>query len=341
VQAFIEQAAADPRVLAIKQTLYRTSGDSPIVDALIDAAEAGKQVLAVVEIKARFDEVNNISWARKLEQAGVHVVYGIVGLKTHAKLCLVVRQEAEGLVRYCHIGTGNYNPKTARIYEDLGVLTSDPQVGEDLTRLFNQLSGIAPRSRFKRLLVAPRTVRSGLIEQIEDEVERHEKNGKGRIIFKLNSIVDEQTIDALYRASQAGVRVDIWVRAICALRPGVEGLSENISVRSTLGRFLEHSRVFWFGGDGDPVVFLGSADMMHRNLDRRVEALLRVTELQHVAEITSLLEKGTAPTTSRWDLGEDGRWTRNYRSADGEPLVDVQTAMIETHLKRRRKARRR
>jgi polyphosphate kinase len=341
VQAFIEQAAADPRVLAIKQTLYRTSGDSPIVDALIDAAEAGKQVLAVVEIKARFDEINNISWARKLEQAGVHVVYGIVGLKTHAKLCLVVRQEAEGLVRYCHIGTGNYNPKTARVYEDLGVLTSDPQVGEDLTRLFNQLSGIAPRSRFKRLLVAPRTVRSGLIEQIEDEVDRHEKNGKGRIIFKLNSIVDEQTIDALYRASQAGVRVDIWVRAICALRPGVEGLSENISVRSTLGRFLEHSRVFWFGGDGDPIVFIGSADMMHRNLDRRVEALLRVTELQHVAEITSLLEKGTAPTTSRWDLNEDGRWTRNYRSADGEPLVDVQTAMIETHLKRRRKARRR
>ena len=341
VQAFIEQAAADPRVLAIKQTLYRTSGDSPIVDALIDAAEAGKQVLAVVEIKARFDEVNNISWARKLEQAGVHVVYGIVGLKTHAKLCLVVRQEAEGLVRYCHIGTGNYNPKTARIYEDLGVLTSDPQVGEDLTRLFNQLSGIAPRSRFKRLLVAPRTVRSGLIEQIEDEVERHEKIGKGRIIFKLNSIVDEQTIDALYRASQAGVRVDIWVRAICALRPGVEGLSENISVRSMLGRFLEHSRVFWFGGDGEPIVYVGSADMMHRNLDRRVEALLRVTEPQHVAEITALLEKGVAPTTSRWDLGEDGRWTRNYRSADGEPLVDIQTAMIETHLKRRRKARRR
>ncbi|HEU4332710.1 MAG TPA: RNA degradosome polyphosphate kinase [Lapillicoccus sp.] len=341
VQAFIEQAAADPRVLAIKQTLYRTSGDSPIVDALIDAAEAGKQVLAVVEIKARFDEVNNISWARKLEQAGVHVVYGIVGLKTHAKLCLVVRQEAEGLVRYCHIGTGNYNPKTARIYEDLGVLTCDPQVGEDLTRLFNQLSGIAPRSRFKRLLVAPRTVRSGLIEQIEEEVDRHEKNGDGHIVFKLNSIVDEQTIDALYRASQAGVQVDIWVRAICALRPGVEGLSENITVRSTLGRFLEHSRVYWFGGDEEPVVYIGSADMMHRNLDRRVEALLRVTEPQHVAEITSLLEKGIAPTTSRWELSEDGRWTRHHRGADGQPLVDVQTAMIESHLKRRRKARRR
>jgi polyphosphate kinase len=341
VQAFVEQAASDPRVLAIKQTLYRTSGDSPIVDALVDAAQAGKQVLAIVEIKARFDEQANISWARKLEQAGVHVVYGIVGLKTHAKLCLVVRQEAEGLVRYCHIGTGNYNPKTARIYEDLGVLTSDPQVGEDLTRLFNQLSGIAPRSRFKRLLVAPRTVRSGLIEQIEDEVERHEENGMGRIIFKLNSIVDEQTIDALYRASQAGVRIDIWVRAICALRPGVAGLSENIAVRSTLGRFLEHSRVFWFGGDGEPVVYIGSADMMHRNLDRRVEALLRVTDPQHVAEITSLLDKGTAESTSRWDLSEDGRWTRLHRSADGEPLTDVQTAMIETHLKRRRKARRR
>ena len=341
VQAFIEQAAADPRVLAIKQTLYRTSGDSPIVDALIDAAGAGKQVLAVVEIKARFDEVNNISWARKLEQAGVHVVYGVVGLKTHAKLCLVVRQEAEGLVRYCHIGTGNYNPKTARIYEDLGVLTCDPQVGEDLTRLFNQLSGIAPRSRFKRLLVAPRTVRSGLVEHIEAEVERHEKSGKGHIIFKLNSIVDEQTIDALYRASQAGVRVDIWVRAICALRPGVEGMSENITVRSTLGRFLEHSRIYWFAGDGEPTVYIGSADMMHRNLDRRVEALLRVIDPQHVAEITSLLEKGISPTSSRWELSEDGRWTRHHRNAHGEPLVDVQTAMIESHLKRRRKARRR
>ncbi len=341
VQAFIEQAAADPHVLAIKQTLYRTSGDSPIVDALIDAAEAGKQVLAVVEIKARFDEVNNISWARKLEQSGVHVVYGIVGLKTHAKLCLVVRQEAEGLVRYCHIGTGNYNPKTARIYEDLGVLTCDPQVGEDLTRLFNQLSGIAPRSRFKRLLVAPRTVRSGLLEQIEAEVERHEKSGKGRIVFKVNSIVDEQIIDALYRASQVGVRVDIWVRAICALRPGVPGVSDTISVRSTLGRFLEHSRVFWFGGDGDPVVYIGSADMMHRNLDRRVEALLRITDPAHVVDITSLLDRGTSDMTSRWDLTSDGRWTRHHRAPDGEPLTDVQTALVDMHLKRRRKARRR
>jgi polyphosphate kinase len=215
VQAFIEQAAADPKVLAIKQTLYRTSGDSPIVDALIDAAEAGKQVLAVVEIKARFDEQNNISWARKLEHAGVHVVYGIVGLKTHAKLCLVVRQEAEGLRRYCHVGTGNYNPKTARLYEDFGLLTSDPQVGEDLTRLFNQLSGIAPRSKFKRLLVAPRSVRSGLIERIDAEIEHQMAGRPGLVQMKLNSIVDENVIDALYRASMAGVHVDIWVRATC------------------------------------------------------------------------------------------------------------------------------
>ncbi len=341
VQAFIEQAALDPRVLAIKQTLYRTSGDSPIVDALIDAAEAGKQVLAVVEIKARFDEVNNISWARKLEQAGVHVVYGIVGLKTHAKLCLVVRQEAEGLVRYCHIGTGNYNPKTARSYEDIGVLTRDPQVAEDMTRLFNQLSGIAPRSRFKRLLVAPRTVRSGLLEQIEAETERHEKSGDGHIVFKVNSIVDEQIIDGLYLASQAGVRVDIWVRGICALRPGVEGLSETISVRSTLGRFLEHSRVFWFGGGGDPQVFIGSADMMHRNLDRRVEALVRITDPSHIAEIRSLLEHGASDSSSRWELSGDGRWTRHHRGPDGEVLTDIQAALIETHIKRRRKARRR
>ncbi|MEP6799316.1 MAG: polyphosphate kinase 1, partial [Lapillicoccus sp.] len=341
VQAFIEQAALDPRVLAIKQTLYRTSGDSPIVDALIDAAEAGKQVLAVVEIKARFDEMNNISWARKLEQAGVHVVYGIVGLKTHAKLCLVVRQEAEGLVRYCHIGTGNYNPKTARIYEDLGVLTCDPQVGEDMTRLFNQLSGIAPRSRFKRLLVAPRTVRSGLVEQIEAEADRHAETGRGHIYIKVNSIVDEQIIDALYRASQVGVPIDVWVRGICALRPGVPGMSETINVRSTLGRFLEHSRVFWFDGDGDPQAFIGSADMMHRNLDRRVEALLRITDPSHLADIGAMLRAGAADTTSRWELAGDGRWTRHHLGSDGKPLVDLQSALIEMHAKRRRKARRR
>ena len=311
VQAFIEQAAADPKVLAIKLTLYRTSGDSPIVDALIDAAEAGKQVLAVVEIKARFDEQANISWARKLEHAGVHVVYGIVGLKTHCKLALVVRQEAEGLRRYCHIGTGNYNPKTARMYEDLGLLTCDPQVGEDLTRLFNQLSGWAPRSRFKRLLVAPRSVRWGLIGHIEAEMENVRAGLRGYVGFKVNSIVDDKLIDALYRASRAGVEVDLWVRGICALRPGVEGLSENIRVRSILGRFLEHSRLFIFGGGGDPIVFIGSADMMHRNLDRRVEALVRLSDPRHISDMKSLMSLGMSDDVSSWHLSGDGRWTRH------------------------------
>jgi polyphosphate kinase len=345
VQAFIEQAAADENVLAIKQTLYRTSGDSPIIDALIDAADSGKQVLAVVEIKARFDEVNNISWARKLEEAGVHVVYGVVGLKTHAKLCLVVRQEAEGLVRYCHIGTGNYNPKTARTYEDFGLFTCDPQVGEDLSRLFNLLSGFAPRSRFKRLLVAPRSVRSGLIDLVDEEIELHRQRSKGappgRIAIKANSIVDEALIDALYRASMAGVMVDVWVRGICALRPGVQGLSENIRVRSVLGRFLEHSRVFWFGHGREPQVYIGSADLMHRNLDRRVEALVRIADPGHIAELGGLFDLAFDENTSRWDLGEDGRWVRHHQNEAGEALTDSQAALIERHDKRRRKARRR
>jgi polyphosphate kinase len=342
VQAFIEQAAADPHVLAIKQTLYRTSGDSPIIDALIDAAESGKQVLAIVEIKARFDEQNNISWARKLEHAGVHVVYGMVGLKTHAKLCMVVRQETDGtLRRYSHIGTGNYNPKTARLYEDLGLLTSDPQVGDDLSRLFNQLSGFAPRSKFKRLLVAPRSVRTGLVERIEAEIAHAEAGEGGLVQFKVNSIVDEQVIDALYRASQAGVKVDIWVRGICALRPGVDGLSENIEVHSVLGRFLEHSRVFLFGGGGEPEVWIGSADMMHRNLDRRVEAMVRITDPRHVDELGSLLDRGMSDAYSHWRLSGDGRWTRVNLDGEGNPLPDLQTALIGVHAKRRRKARRR
>ncbi len=341
VQAFIGQAAADPRVLAIKQTLYRTSGDSPIIDALIDAAQSGKQVLAVVEIKARFDEENNISWARKLEHAGVHVVYGVVGLKTHAKLCLVVRQEAEGLVRYCHVGTGNYNPKTARMYEDLGLLTADPEVAEDLTRLFNLLSGYAPRSKFRRLLVAPRTVRSGLIEHVERETENARAGRPAQVRLKVNSIVDEALIDALYEASRAGVQVDIWVRGICALRAQVPGMSENIHVRSILGRFLEHSRIFWFLNNGDPQVFIGSADMMHRNLDRRVEALVRVADPGHVAQLTELLDVGLADDVSRWELVGDGRWVRVVRDGDGNRLVDFQHHLTEWHAKRRRKARRR
>jgi polyphosphate kinase len=330
VQAFLEQAAADPKVQAIKQTLYRTSGDSPIVDALIDAAEAGKQVLALVEIKARFDEQANISWARKLEQAGVHVVYGIVGLKTHCKLSLVVRQEEHGLRRYVHIGTGNYHPSTARFYEDLGLLTCDPEVGEDVSRLFNQLSGYAPKTTFQRLLVAPRSVRSGLVDLVEAEIRHHRAGRPARIQVKCNSIVDEAVIDALYRASQAGVPVDVVVRGICALRPGVPGLSENIRVRSVLGRFLEHSRVFAFCNAGEPLVYIGSADMMHRNLDRRVETLVRITDPQQASALVRLLARYVSDATASWHLDAEGVWTRHHRDAEGNPLVDVQEHLLRS-----------
>ena len=339
VQAFIEQAAADPKVLAIKQTLYRTSGDSPIIDALIDAAESGKQVLAVVEIKARFDEQNNIEWARKLEHAGVHVVYGVVGLKTHCKASLVVRQEADGLRRYCHLGTGNYHPKTARLYEDFGLFTCDPKVGEDLTKLFNQLSGWAPRSKYKRLLVAPRSLRSGRLECIDRQIE-DAKNGRDAYVgIKVNSMVDETVIDALYRASQAGVRVDVLVRGICALRPRVPGLSENIEVRSILGRFLEHSRVFVFGPEGEAGVYIGSADMMHRNLDRRVETLVRIADQRHIDDLVELIGRGMSDETSSWHLTEEGRWHRHNCGPDGAPLTDLQSALISEHGRRRRRAR--
>ncbi|KQT99623.1 RNA degradosome polyphosphate kinase [Sanguibacter sp. Leaf3] len=338
VQTFLEQAAADPDVLAIKQTLYRTSGDSPIVDALIEAADAGKQVLALVEIKARFDEQNNISWARKLEQAGVHVVYGIVGLKTHCKLSLVVRQEPDGLRRYCHVGTGNYNPKTARLYTDLGLLTCDPDVGQDLTRLFNQLSGYAPQSRFHRLLVAPRSVRSGLVERIDREAAAARAGKPAWIKMKVNSVVDEATIDALYRASQAGVPVDLVVRGICAVRPGVPGLSETIRVRSILGRFLEHSRIFAFANSSGPAiaegpasgpeVFIGSADLMHRNLDRRVETLIRLTDETQINGLIDLIDNSMSPESASWHLAADGTWTRHHLTEDGQPLGDVQHDLI-------------
>jgi polyphosphate kinase len=335
VQAFVEEAAADPKVLAIKQTLYRTSGDSPIVDALIAAAEAGKQVLALVEIKARFDEQNNIAWARKLEQAGVHVVYGIVGLKTHCKLALVIRQEGNQLRRYCHIGTGNYNPKTARYYEDYGILTAREGVGEDLTKLFNQLSGYAPEATFKNLLVSPNGVREGLTERIEREIEFKRAGKAAHISLKMNSLVDEQIIDSLYRASNAGVTVDVLVRGMCALKPGVPGLSQNIRVRSVLGRYLEHSRIFAFAGGGDPAVFIGSADMMHRNLDRRVEALVRLSQPDHIREMTALFELSMSDQVSTWHLGSDGTWTRHQYGSDGQPLVDVQDkTMADVYAKR-------
>ena len=338
VQTFLAQAAADPKVLAIKQTLYRTSGDSPIIDALVDAAEAGKQVLALVEIKARFDEQANISWARKLEQAGVHVVYGIVGLKTHCKLSLVVRQESDGLRRYCHVGTGNYNPKTARLYTDHGLLTCDLDVGQDLTRLFNQLSGYAPKSRFHRLLVAPRSIRPGLIERIDREAAAQVGGRPAWIKIKVNSIVDESVIDALYRASQVGVPIELVVRGICALRPGIPGLSETIQVRSILGRFLEHSRIFAFAdssGDG-PEVFIGSADLMHRNLERRVEALIRIVDPEQIAELIDLNNRAMSDDTSSWHLHADGTWVRHALHEDGTPLADLQAWHIA---QRRRPAR--
>ena len=327
-QAFLEQAASDPHVLAIKQTLYRTSGDSPIVDALIAAAEAGKQVLALVEIKARFDEQNNITWARKLEQAGVHVVYGIVGLKTHCKLSLVIRQEGNKLRRYCHIGTGNYNPKTARFYEDYGLLTSREAVGEDLTRLFNQLSGYAPEASFKSLLVSPNGVRDGLIVRIEAEIENVKAGKPAGIKVKVNSLVDEKIIDALYRASIAGVPVDVFVRGMCSLRPGVPGLSETIRVRSVLGRYLEHSRAFAFVNGGDPRYYIGSADIMHRNLDRRVEALVNLVQPDHMQEIESLFELAMSNESQSWHLDANGVWTRHQVDEKGKPLLEVQDEIM-------------
>nr|WP_318202696.1 RNA degradosome polyphosphate kinase [Streptomyces sp. SCL15-4] len=335
VQAFLEQAAADPDVLAIKQTLYRTSGDSPIVDALIDAAESGKQVLVLVEIKARFDEHANIKWARKLEESGCHVVYGLVGLKTHCKLSLVVRQEGETLRRYSHVGTGNYHPKTARLYEDLGLLTADPQVGADLSDLFNRLSGYSRRETYRRLLVAPKKLRDGLVSRVHKEIQHHRAGRPAFVRIKVNSIVDEALIDALYRASQAGVPVDVWVRGICAIRPGVTGLSENIRVRSILGRFLEHSRVFAFGNGGEPEMWIGSADMMHRNLDRRIEALVRVVDPGHRAALNRLLDTGMSDTTASWRLGPDGEWTRHANDGDGGPLRNVQEMLIDARRRRR------
>ena len=328
VQEFVAQAAADPKVLAIKQTLYRTSGDSPIVDALIEAAEAGKQVVAIVEIKARFDEEANISWARKLERAGVHVVYGMVGLKTHCKLLLVVRQESDGLRRYCHVGTGNYHPKTARGYEDLGLLTCDRDVAQDLTTLFNQLSGYAPRARFRRLLVAPRGLRDGLVEHIEQEIANRKAGLPAWIRIKVNSIVDETVIDALYRASRAGVPVDIVVRGICGLRAGVEGLSENIRVRSILGRFLEHSRIYAFAGGGQTELFIGSADLMHRNLDRRVEALVRITDPAMVEDLEWLVTHCASDDVASWHLQPDGSWERRLLDAEGNRLEDIQDSLM-------------
>jgi len=329
VVRFLESAAQDPKVLAIKQTLYRTSGDSPIVEALIEAAESGKQVLAVIEIRARFDEQANVRWARKLEDAGVHVVYGLVGHKTHAKLSLVVREEASGIRRYVHIGTGNYNPKTARLYEDFGILSADPVVGEDVNKLFNQLSGFAPQTSFERLLVAPRTLRSGLLAKIQNEIDNKKAGKPAGIRMKLNSIMDEEFIELLYQASNAGVKIELIVRGICALRPGVPGLSENITVRSILGRFLEHSRIFYFTNGGAEEVWIGSADLMHRNLDRRVESMVRIEQTDHKRMLFRALDSYLAPTTVRWEMASNGDWKHISKSSSGEPLTELHDQVIK------------
>jgi polyphosphate kinase len=334
VVQFLQNAAQDPQTLAIKQTLYRTSGDSPIVEALIEAAEAGKQVLAVIEIRARFDEQANVRWARKLEAAGVHVVYGLMGLKTHAKLSLVIRDEANGIRRYCHMGTGNYNPKTARIYEDLGILSADPELTEDLTKLFNQLSGFAPQSEYSRLLVAPRTLRSGITERIDREIVNAKDGKPSGIQLKLNSILDEGFVAKLYEASQAGVKIDLLVRGICAVQPGIKGVSENITVKSVLGRFLEHSRIFHFIDGGNNEYWIGSADLMGRNLDRRVESLVRIDKKEHQHRLQEILDLGLSADSSSWQLsGID--WKRVSKNNKGEALLDVHSAFIHTYSRER------
>jgi len=324
VQRFIEQAAADPNVLAIKQTLYRTSGDSPIVDALIDAAQAGKQVVALVEIKARFDEQANIKWARALERAGCHVVYGLVGLKTHCKIALVVRQEGRTLRRYTHIGTGNYNPKTARTYEDLGFFTANEDICSDVTDLFNVLTGYSRQTEYRSLMVAPQRLRAGLIGKIEAEIEHQRAGRGGHIQIKTNHLVDELIIDALYRASMAGVKIELLVRTFCTIRSGVPGLSENITTRSILGRFLEHSRIFYVGGGGNPEYWLGSADLMHRNLDRRVEVMCQVTDPVATTHLRRCLDAAFSEDVASWELSPDGQWV----ARGGELRLDYQQGLM-------------
>jgi polyphosphate kinase len=331
VEDFIEEAASHPQVLAIKQTLYRTSGDSPIVRALIHAAEQGKQVVALVELKARFDEQANIAWAKALEQAGVHVVYGLVGLKTHTKTALVVREEDDGTVRrYCHVGTGNYNSKTARLYEDIGLLSCDPDLGADLTELFNYLTGYSRKVDYAKLLVAPLKLREEILRLIGEQT-----SADGRIVMKMNNLVDQEVIDALYAASQAGAEIDLIVRSVCCLRPGVPGLSENITVRSIVGRYLEHSRIYGFGKRRRRKYYIGSADLMPRNLDRRVEALAPVTDEELIDRLQGILDINREDDTLSWELGPDGVWDK-VPTVDG---VNTHRRLQELALERTRRRR--
>lgn len=331
VVQFLENAARDPHVLAIKQTLYRTSGDSPIVEALIEAAEAGKQVLAVIEIRARFDEMANVRWARKLEEVGVHVVYGLMGLKTHAKLSLVVREEGDGLRRYCHVGTGNYNPKTARFYDDLGLLSCEPTLGDDLSRLFNELSGYSTKHEYSRILVAPHSLRNSLLSKIRREIRHHLDGKPAWIRLKLNSLLDEEIINALYEAAEFGVKIEIVVRGICAVKYSTQAQRENIKVRSILGRFLEHSRIYYFKNDGADEYFIGSADAMHRNLDRRVEALVRIDNDKHKNRLKGILDDSFSDEYSTWKLLEDNKWSRKISDESGNKLVNFQDHFVDRH----------
>ena len=323
VERFIAQAADDPEVLTIKQTLYRTSGDSPIVQSLIRAAERGKQVVVLVEIKARFDEEANIIWARRLEQAGAHVVYGLVGLKTHSKVSLVVRREGSGLRRYVHIGTGNYNPRTARQYVDLGLLTCRPEIGADATDLFNVLTGLSRQRSFRRLLVAPHSLRSRFLQLVAREVEHVKVGHDARIVLKLNAVVDVPVIEALYGAAQAGVKIDLIVRGACGLQPGIPGLSENVRVRSIIGEFLEHSRIWGFSNGGDAEWYIGSADLMDRNLDRRVEAVVPVEDPDARSRLAAIVEVMLADDRRSWQLLPDGAWKRTEELEGREGTIDT------------------
>lgn len=333
VTRFVELAAQDPKVLAIKQTLYRTSGDSPIMQSLIEAAKAGKQVLAVIELRARFDEQANVRWAKKLEDAGAHVVYGVLGLKTHAKASLVVRKEESGLTVYSHIGTGNYNPKTARIYDDLGVMSADQALGQDLLKLFNHLSGVHTESHYSRLLVAPHGIRKNLLEKIERERRNHLDGKPSQIRWKLNSLVDNQMIDALYDAAKAGVPIEIYVRGACSFRMSKVARFQNVRVVSILGRFLEHSRIYNFHNAGQQEFYIGSADMMERNLDRRVEALIRVDDATHKAELMTILELSASPRFRKWEMAEDDTWHYIKNGPEGKALEDFQEYFIERYKK--------
>jgi polyphosphate kinase len=332
VERLVEQAVADPKVLAIKQTVYRTSDDSPLVPALIRASERGKQAVCLVELKARFDERANIGWARSLEESGVHVVYGLPTLKTHAKCILIVRREGDGVRHYVHVGTGNYHPKTARLYTDFGLLTCDEQIGADVADMFNQLTGFARPGAFRRVLIAPAHMRDGIIDEIEQTIAAKEAGRDARIAMKMNSLVDRTCIQALYRASQAGIPVDLNIRGICCLRPGVSGVSENITVHSIVGRFLEHSRIYAFQRGHEQTIYIGSADLMPRNLDTRVELLAPVGEPTLQAELLDTLERCMADNTNSWRLSAEGDWTR--RSPDGEPPRSAQRELMARHAAR-------